>query len=585
MKGSDVYTTTGDPRLDLSVTLVRGATNVGAGLEKVLDMNTTESLEDAFVMAFHTRNVRGGKGERALFHDMLKTLWVHKQDVASAVLKLVPEYGTWKDLFELAAPSCNGPEEFRRLVIDLAIAQLRADEATEEGKSISLCAKWAPREDKNGDLAVLLAAQMFPQISSYPGRLRAYRKLVAGLNKRLVTVETLMCGGRWSDIKPATVPGRAGKVYAKAFLNEGKNGSLRHPDDEGRMACRSHFQEHFARAARGEATVKGADTLFPHEVVKRAFMGRDSLGEDERNQLTAVWRSMIEKSRAGGGLGRSIFMSDFSGSMQGSGVNGDTPYWVSMALGILGSQACSDAFRGRMMTFDSTPTWHQFPLDGKLFECLSTISGSIGQGLSTDFQAAMDLILGELKAKRVRPEDVPENLVVLTDMGWDQACGSSQSGYYTGASYRNIVKTGGWQTHIEMIREAFKRAGEDMWGPGNGFVPPRIVIWNLAATSSQFGSGHHGDRNLASSGTGYHGTADTPGVAMLSGWSPSLFKVLQTEGPRTLTAYEMLRVELDQAQYDCVRLSVREAIRHAVEDQAQCADNYPNHANGWGSVE
>jgi hypothetical protein len=248
-----------------------------------------------------------------------------------------------------------------------------------------------------------------------------------------------------------------------------------------------------------------------------------------------------------------------------------------MALGILGSQACSDAFRGRMMTFDSTPTWHQFPLDGNLFECLSTISGSIGQGLSTDFQAAMDLILGELKAKRVRPEDVPENLVVLTDMGWDQACGSSGQGYYTGASYRNVVKTGGWQTHIEMIREAFKRAGEDMWGPGCGFVPPRIVIWNLAST-----------------GRDHHATADTPGVAMLSGWSPSLFKVLQTEGPRTMTAYEMLRVELDQAQYNRVRAAIRHAVDPKTETgqsvydhmrellQEAAARTYPNHANGWG---
>jgi hypothetical protein len=533
---------------------------------KVLAIGTPEAVEDAYVMAFHTRNVRGGKGERALFHNLMTDLWFRRPELTRAVVPLVPEYGTWKDLFVLAE---GAPEEFRELVLNLTAKQLRADSEVEEGKSISLCAKWAPREDKRRTLAVALAAKMFPHISSYPERLRAYRKLVASLNKRLATVETMMCGGRWADIKPAAVPGRAGKIYAKAFLNEekGRGGDLRHPDNADRMACRGHFQEHFAQAARGEATVKGADTLFPHEVVKRAYMERGSMSDDERNQLAAVWRSMIEKSREGGGLGRSIFMSDFSGSMQNSGTNGDTPYWVSMALGILGSQACSDAFRGRMMTFDSTPTWHQFPADGNLFECLNTISGSIGQGLSTDFQAAMDLILGELKAKRVRPEDVPENLVVLTDMGWDQACGSSQTGYYTGNSYRNVVKTGGWQTHIEMIREAFKRAGEDMWGPGFGFVPPRIVVWNLAST-----------------GRDHHATAETPGVAMLSGWSPALFKVLQTEGPRTMTAYEMLRVELDQAQYEPVRVAIRRA-GETEPDQAVRAVDYPNHANGWGSSE
>jgi hypothetical protein len=549
VKGSDVYTTTGDPRLDLSVQLVRGASVLGK-IEKVLALDTQEAVEDAYVMAFHTRNVRGGKGERALFHELLKDLWVLRPALTRAVVHLVPEYGTWKDLFALTE---NAPAEFRATVLDLTVKQLRADAEKEDGESISLCAKWAPREDRNGDLARILAALLFPHVRTHPGRMKHYRKLVASLNKRLGTVETLMCGGRWADIRPGAVPGRAGKVYAAAFLNETKSGELRHPNSDDRMACRENFQKHFARAVAGDAKVHGADTVYPHEVVKQAYLNRTTLGEDERNRLTAVWNSMIEKAQAGGGLRKTIFMSDFSGSMQNSGKNGDTPYWVSMALGLLGSQVTDTAFRGRLMTFDSTPTWHTFPEGGDLFASLQTLSGSIGQGLSTDFQAAMDLVLATLKEKRVRPEDVPENLVVLTDMGWDQACSSSQRSYYTDNSYRHVVKTEGWQTHIEMIREAFKRAGEDMWGPGCGFVPPRIVIWNLAAGAKD-----------------HHATAETPGVAMLSGWSPTLFKVLQTEGPRTMTAYEMLRVELDQAQYD----PVREAVRAATVD-------YPNHANGW----
>jgi hypothetical protein len=111
---------------------------------------------------------------------------------------------------------------------------------------------------------------------------------------------------------------------------------------------------------------------------------------------------------------------------------------------------------------------------------------------------------------------------------------------YTGNTYRHHVKTAPWQTHIEMIRESFKRAGEDMWGVG--WNPPRIVIWNLAAT-------HSGD---------FHATAETPGVAMLSGWSPTLFEVLQTDGPRELTAMEMLNIELGNPRYDIVRERVRE---------------------------
>ena len=68
------------------------------------------------------------------------------------------------------------------------------------------------------------------------------------------------------------------------------------------------------------------------------------------------------------------------------------------------------------------------------------------------------------------------------------------------------------------------------------------MIWNLAASLQ----------------TDYHAQADVPGVAMLSGWSPTQFEVLQKEGPRQLTAMEILRLELDDAKYDCVRDIVRE---------------------------
>jgi hypothetical protein len=210
-----------------------------------------------------------------------------------------------------------------------------------------------------------------------------------------------------------------------------------------------------------------------------------------------------------------------------------------MALGMLGSQIARGPFRNKIMTFDSTPKWHTFPEGADLFGLMKTINGSIGVGLSTDFQKAMDLVLQTLKTNRVRPEDVPENLIVLTDMNWDQACSSSETSRYTNNSYRHVVKTDPWQTHIEMIREAFRRAGEDMWG--TPFTPPRIVIWNLAASPQ----------------TDFHAEADTPGVAMLAGWSPAQFKVLQKEGPRQLTAYEILRQELDDKQYDRVRDTVR----------------------------
>ena len=604
-KGSDVYDGTGDPRLDLNVKLVRGADR--ADLEACTLAAATVSLADAAVMAFHARNVRGGKGERDLFRHMFLALGKEYPGLCERLVEFVPAYGCWRDMFALA-----GDGEARASVLEAiyghAATVLKADaaapatDAAGKAVSISLAGKWAPRESGAGEeQARALAAHLFPEVKPFSARMRMYRKLLSGLNGRLKTVEALMSAGRWDEIAPPSVPGRAGKLYTRAFLNlvntkhagerlspEDKE-HLRHPDDAKRMACRAAFEAHFARAKAGKAKVHGADTLFPHEVVKavyRGLPGRSSysayyggesgaspteLTEAEKDHLRAVWRSMVEKARAAGGLQRSIFMSDFSGSMQSTVGQGDTPYWVSMALGLLGAEVVTgDGFANRFMTFDSNPTWHELPASEDVFERVASISGHIGQGTSTDFQKAMDLVLARLKAQRIRPGEEPENLIVLTDMNWDQAASSSQYGAYTGHSYRHHVKHQPWETHVTMIRESFKRAGEDMWGSVadgglGGWTMPRIVIWNLAANPSDF-----------------HATADTPGVAMLSGWSPTQFRVLCEAGPRQLTPLEILRIELDDPRYDPVRRAVEDW--EAVTTVEECSA-WISHANGFGAGE
>lgn len=539
-KGSDVYDSTGDARVDLSVRLVRGAEeeDLAARIRAVADLD----LVDAFVMAFHSRNVRGGKGERDIFQALYTGLLAAHPALALDLLDLVPHYGSWRDLFDMLLS-----DSVRDRIFEIVRTQLKVDQEAAAGSSISLLAKWMPREGSAKDaLAKRLAAHLFPEAVAVGSARKQYRQLIAGLNRRLDTVETHMCAGDWATIKPAGVPGRAGKLYARAFLNlKGSSGDeVRCPADADRVACAEHFKEHFAKAAKGEATVHGSKTVFPHEVVKKARFSELSVAE--KDQLTAVWSSMLGDLMAGGGLGDGILMSDFSGSMQSSGAQGDTPYWVSMALGILGSAACSPAFRGRLMTFDSTPTWHTFP-SSDLFECLATINHSVSQGTSTDFQAAMDLVLKDLKAARCKPGQEPKFLLVLTDMNWDQACASNGISEFTGNTYRHHFKTKTWTTHLEMIRESFRRAGEDMHGPGGALTPPQIVIWNLAANP-----------------TDMHATANEPGVSLLSGWSPTQFRILQKEGPRSITPLETLRIELDDPQYDKIRERIAAFQKKAV---------------------
>ena len=525
MKGSDVFDSTGSSLVDLSVRLVRGGWS--PELEALFLKALETSEEDTIVLAFQTRDIRGGKGERKLFGQMVEILLKTRPELMIGLLDLVPEYGCWRDLYT---------EHFygyRPDVVDLVVKQLKADADTKPSATISLCAKWAPREGKNTEGAKAMAAQLFPSEPRLSHRLKAYRKLVAGLNRRLDTTEIKMCSQHFADIDPAKVPGVCLAKHMKAFLNQPLKGrGLRHPDDPDRNACREHFQDHMAKAVKGAAKVNGAVTRYPHQVIKDIVKGAEGA---EKDALIAVWNGMVANAKALGGLQKTIAMCDFSGSMQSAGSAKDTPYWVSMAMGLLISEVTSDEFKDTFLTFDSNPTWHKLPTGTDIFNRLRSI-GDIGQGLSTDFQKAMDLVLSTLKEKRVRPGQEPKDLVVITDMAWDQACSSSERSAYTDNSYRHVVKTETWQTHIQMIREAFKRAGEDMWGATYGWSPPRIVIWNVAATCADF-----------------HATADTEGVIMLSGWSPSLFKVLTEEGARVQTPAEALRIMLDDERYDPIR--------------------------------
>jgi hypothetical protein len=204
-------------------------------------------------------------------------------------------------------------------------------------------------------------------------------------------------------------------------------------------------------------------------------------------------------------------MCDFSGSMDG------TPKEVSLALGILISEVASPAFKDHILTFDSTPTWHSFAGKQTLREKVESI-GHLGQGLSTDFQAACDLVLRKLVENKVVPEDAPTDLLVLTDMGFDAA--------FKGP-YAYNVKEDKWETHFQMIRSNFQK---------HGYNPPRIVCWNLRPDYKD-----------------YHARSQEVGVVQLSGWSPSVFRALQSGGVPTMTPYDGLRSLLDNPRYDLVR--------------------------------
>lgn len=151
------------------------------------------------------------------------------------------------------------------------------------------------------------------------------------------------------------------------------------------------------------------------------------------------------------------------------------------------------------------PKWHSFASCKTLKEKLDSISYHLGCGLNTDFYKACLTILDRMIEYKVPLGEEPEDLIVLTDMGFDEA------------AHKNPSKPKPFM--LEHIRNLFKAAGERVWG--QGWNPPRIVIWNLRAEFKDF-----------------HATAHQVGVVQLSGWSPNMLKAIQKGGIQVLTPFQ-----------------------------------------------
>ena len=216
--------------------------NIYQYVEEIVMHGSLENIRDLFVMAFQTRDIRGGKGKRRLFYSFMKALHSFHPNTTRRMLHLVPEYGCWRDMWELWKEIPSLSSDILRLVKQQYIEDL-TNAAMGDVNDMSLLAKWLPREKSATyrGFARWIARTVYPNERSERQQLILYRKETSFMNSKLKTVEVDMCAGRWRKITPETVPSRCWKLNATAFLNETVYGEFRHPDRSDRMKCRRHF--------------------------------------------------------------------------------------------------------------------------------------------------------------------------------------------------------------------------------------------------------------------------------------------------------------------------------------------------------
>ncbi len=566
-----------DKRIALNFKTVRGLN--ANGLRRLVTecikqavkiQNTKEEIAyyvDLVIMCYMTRDIREmGKGERDLFYHFWMILLPICPETMIASIPLITEtYGSWLDIPKIVnllvekTKNTNPNKEchiqlYKRTIsvlCNLYLDTLKEDskklKITQKGDknipSISLAAKWAPRQTQNTDnkkiMANVLAALLGKVIPNTPESIynqliiskrvplnsyheMTYRKMVTSLNKHLDTVQIKMCddNGRWDTIKPRSIPAGALNKNRKAFMNQDKKGNTRSTEDH-RIACAKNMNKHIKDMManpKGNKKIHGAN-LMPHDIVRHFMKKRQN-----DIVLEAQWIDLVTKLSEGGNLGNMVPMSDVSGSMDG------TPMEVSIALGLIVAELAQPAFKNRILTFSSDPQWHIVNPEDNLCNKVNNLQNADWGG-STNFGAALDMILTQCVASNVPSEDVADlKLIVFSDMQFDLA--NSNNSYYGYSSRNNTSES--FSSKYKKISDAFAKAGYS--------TPPRIIFWNLRGDTLDFPS-----------------AGNEPGVDMIAGFSKNGLKafmdgdITSAEPDIVPTAYDGLRKVLDHSCYDSVR--------------------------------
>lgn len=443
--GADALNTTGSALLNLFGT-IGGLRDQSE--DRIIGLVSDAYLEDPLLttkMVFYSRDIRGGGlGERRVFRIALRWLAIYHPEAVIPNLHLIAEYGRWDNIYTLVDTPC---EKSMWLMVS---RQLNHDLVNKnKGLPISLLAKWLKSVDTSSKESRMLGKLTAINLDMTEKR---YRKILSSLRAYLKVVEKTMCANEWDKIRYETVPSRAAMIYAGAF---GKHDNER-------------YKEYLAAVRSGDTKIN-AGTLYPYDLVRKAFVGQDA------ETVNALWDALPNYVEPGSNV---VVMADTSGSMNWHG-NG-RPLHTSLGLAVYFAERNTGAYHNMFMTFDYKPEWRV--LKGEQFTTKVRTLGQINPR-NTDLEAAFNLVLDTATKNHVSPEEMPKAIIVISDMEIDEAQGG-----------------GDRTTFTEAARKKFAAAGYEL---------PKLIYWNVDSRNDTF-----------------HADATTPGVILCSGQSASVFKGL-----------------------------------------------------------
>lgn len=473
--GAVGYRTSGKELLDLNFAV--------ASLRKMSDAEVAKRFKKAFcedkVLAmkwlFYARDARMGLGERRLFRVVLADLVKSNPEMVIPVINLIPEYGRFDDLWCLLDDAESADVIYR--IVD---NQLKQDwENMAAKKPISLIAKWTPSINASSAKTKEYGKKLCKALKMTE---REYRKALSKLRAYLDVVEVKMSDKNWSEIKYEAVPSRANLIYNNAFLR----------NDEARR------REYLVQLEKGETKIN-ASTLFPHDIVHKYMSGgmwNQSLKAKDAT-IEALWKALPDTVK---GCGNTLVVADGSGSMTTTVDNNSrvTALDVANALAIYFAEHSSGQFKDKYITFSESPKFVDFSNCKTLHDKLHTALMH-NEVANTNIEKVFDLILTTAVNNQMHQEDLPKNILIISDMEFDR-CATCSTTRKDRWGYAQRVMPD--QKLFDVIAQKYASVGYKM---------PRLVFWNV---NSRTGTIPVKENDL--------------GVALVSGFSVNVAKMVMS---------------------------------------------------------
>lgn len=432
-------------------------------LKYKFDLALIENTDLALRNLLHMRDIRGGKGvrknARVLLNHLIFETKVKAADIdAMLLLAKFVGVGRWDDLLSVFGKD----DRIDNCIIAFFMMALNSDNP-------SLAAKWTPLNQKDNTSKIFMS-RLRKQMGLSP---KDMRKLI--VSKRNI-VETKMCENLWSDINYSQVPSQAMRIYKRAF---GRNDEVR-------------FEEFNDKALNGEVKIN-AITLYPHEVLGNSRSTPDKTAE-------AQWKALPNYIKDGVSI---LPLVDVSGSMDCKAYSNYSCMDISIALGMYLADKNTTHFKDCFITFEAKPSFVKF--NGN--ECLANRkikTRSASWGGSTNLDAAMRLILDSVIKHNLTQVDLPDYLVVLSDMQFN----------------------GVWDSNVDVSTRT-KGAFQEL-----GLKCPKLIWWNLSQSS-----------------TNSPVKFDDSGNAFISGFSPSIMTAVLSDDLEQYTPENVMLKTLLQDKY------------------------------------